>query len=60
MTPAKAGTQEIAMTQAITATPKAAGMPETVLTPKSHEFSQKFAKNSSECRKFINKYKENE
>jgi hypothetical protein len=38
MTPAKAGTQETAMTQAITAMPKAAGMPETVLMPKSHEF----------------------
>jgi len=48
------------MTPAITAAPKAAGMPETVLMPKSHEFSQKFAKNSSQCRKFIKKYKENE
>jgi hypothetical protein len=44
MTPAKAGTQETAMTQAIAAPPKAAGMPETVLMPKSYEFLQKFAK----------------
>jgi hypothetical protein len=47
-----------AKTQATTATPRAAEMPETVLMPTAHEFSQKFAKNSSERRNYVKKYKE--
>ncbi len=38
-----AGAQATAMTQARTATSKAAEMPETVLMPTTREFSQKFA-----------------
>jgi hypothetical protein len=37
--------QATAMTQATTAKPRAAEMPETVQTPTTREFSQKFAKN---------------
>jgi hypothetical protein len=41
--------------KATTATPRAAEMPETVLTPTIREFSQKFAKNWSEWRNFVKK-----
>jgi hypothetical protein len=47
------------MTQATTATPRAAEMPETELTPTTREFSQKFAKNSSELRNFVKKKSQN-
>jgi hypothetical protein len=40
-----AGAQATAMTQATKALPRAAEMPETVLTPTIHEFLQKFANN---------------
>jgi hypothetical protein len=46
------------MTQAITAKPRAAEMPETVLRPTTREFSQKFVKNSSEQQNIVKKYKE--
>ncbi len=54
------GTTGSAITQAKTATPRAAEMLETVLTPATHEFSQKLAKNSSERQNFVKKYKEKE
>jgi hypothetical protein len=44
------------MTQATTATQKAAEMSETVLTPTTRKFLQKFTKNSSERQKFEKKY----
>jgi hypothetical protein len=44
------------MTQATTATQKAAEMPDTVLTPTTRKFSQKFTKNSSQHQKFEKKY----
>jgi hypothetical protein len=40
--------------------PRAAEMSETVLTPTTPEFSQKFAKHSSEWRNFVKKLKEKE
>jgi hypothetical protein len=49
-----------AMMQATTAMPSATEMPETVLKPTTREFSQKFAKNLSEWRSFVKKYKEKE
>jgi hypothetical protein len=48
------------MMQATTATPRAAEMPETVLTPTTREFLQKFPKNLSERRNFVKKYIEKE
>jgi hypothetical protein len=53
-----AGAQATAMTQGTAGTPRAAEMPETVLTLTTHEFLQKLAKNSSERRNFVKKYKE--
>ncbi len=49
-----------AMMQVTTAMPRATEMPETVLKPTTHEFSQKFAKNMSEWQNFVTKYKEKE
>jgi hypothetical protein len=49
-----AGAQATAMTQATTA------MPKTVLTPTTHEFMQKSAKNSSKWGNFVKKNKERE
>jgi hypothetical protein len=54
-----AGTQATAMRQAITGTPTAAEMQETVLSPTPFEFSQKFAKKWAERGKFV-EYKEKE
>jgi molybdenum-dependent DNA-binding transcriptional regulator ModE len=48
------------MTQATTVMPRAAGMSETVLTPTTRRFLQKFAKNSSKQQNFVKKYKEKE
>jgi hypothetical protein len=50
-----AGAQATAMTQATTATEKAAEMPETVLKPTTREFFQKFAdyRKSSFCKSDI-------
>jgi hypothetical protein len=40
--------------------PRAAEMPETVLTPTTREFLQKFAKNSSKWQNFVKKCQEKE
>jgi hypothetical protein len=50
--------QATRMPQETTATPRAGEMSETVLTPTTSEFSQKFAKNSSERQNFEKKYQE--
>jgi hypothetical protein len=52
-----AGTQATALAKATTVTLTAAEMAESVLTPTPREFSRKFAKNSSEWRKFMKKYR---
>jgi hypothetical protein len=48
------------MMQATTVTLRAAEMPETVLTPTTCEFLQKFPKKLLELRNFVKKYIEKE
>jgi hypothetical protein len=47
--------QATAKTQATTATARSAEMPETVITPTTREFSQKFAKKLARTAKFREK-----
>jgi hypothetical protein len=50
-----AGMQATAMMQATTTTPRAAEMPETLLTPTTSDFRRNSQKNSSERQKFHEK-----